>query len=83
MSVTRPHRVGWLWHPGRRHSSGGRACSLQNCSDDHGTTRLILGAYGLATVLPLLLRPLRIRQMPPSAGPQRLAIEASGLGMEL
>jgi hypothetical protein len=61
----------------------GSASSLEDSTDDQGTTRLILSAYGLAAVLPLLLRPLRLRRLPRSAGQLGLAIEAMGLGVRL
>jgi protein-S-isoprenylcysteine O-methyltransferase Ste14 len=61
----------------------GSASSLEDSTDDQGTTRLILGAYALAAVLPLLLRPLGLRRLPRSAGPLGLAIEAMGLGVRL
>jgi protein-S-isoprenylcysteine O-methyltransferase Ste14 len=61
----------------------GSASSLEDSTDDQGTTRLILSAYALAAVLPLLLRPLRLRRLPRSAGPVGLAIEAMGLGVRL
>jgi protein-S-isoprenylcysteine O-methyltransferase Ste14 len=61
----------------------GRASSLEDSTDDRGTTHLILSAFGLAAVLPLLLRPLRLRRLPRSAGPLGLAIEAMGLGVRL
>ena len=61
----------------------GSASSLEDSTDDQGTTRLILGAYVVAAVLPPLLRPLRMRRLPRSAGPLGLAIEATGLGVRL
>jgi len=59
----------------------GSASSLKDSTDDQGTTRLILGAYAVAAVLPPLLRPLRMPRLPRSAGPLGLAIEATGLGV--
>src|SRR5664280_703037 len=61
----------------------GSASSLEGSTDDQGTTRLILGAYAVAVVLPPILRPLRVGRLPRSAGPLGLAIEAAGLGVRL
>lgn len=59
------------------------ASSLEVSTDDQDTTRLILGAYAVAAVLPPILRPLRMRRLPRSAGPPGLAIQATGLGVRL
>ena|SRR5664280_482115 len=61
----------------------GSASSLEDSTDDQGTTRLILGAYAGAAVLPPILRPLGMWRLPRSAGPLGLAIEATGLGVRL
>jgi len=61
----------------------GSASSLEDSTDDQGTTRLILGAYAVAAVLPPILRPLRMPRLPRSAGPLGLVIEATGLGVRL
>jgi protein-S-isoprenylcysteine O-methyltransferase Ste14 len=61
----------------------GTASSLEDSTDDQGTTRRILGAYAVAVVLPPILRPIRMLRLPRSAGPLGLAIEATGLGVRL
>jgi protein-S-isoprenylcysteine O-methyltransferase Ste14 len=76
-------RAGWFLVLESAVGQRGSASSLEDSTDDQGTTRLILGAYVVATALPPLLRPLRMRRLPRSAGPLGLAIEATGLGVRL
>lgn len=59
----------------------GSASSLKASGDDQGTTRVILAAYRLAAVLPLLLRRLPMPQLPPIAGPAGLTMQAGGLAL--
>jgi protein-S-isoprenylcysteine O-methyltransferase Ste14 len=73
--------AGFLVLEGLARERGG-ASSLDS-ADDRGTTRLILGAYGLAAGLPPLLRTLRGGRLPRLAGPLGLATEAAGLGLRL
>jgi protein-S-isoprenylcysteine O-methyltransferase Ste14 len=59
----------------------GSAASLRATSDDRGTTRMIVAAYGLAGELPLLLRRLPAPQLPKAAGPIGLTLQVSGLAL--
>lgn len=59
----------------------GTASSLDASQKDRGTTRTIITAYALAADLPLLLRRLPVRQLPPIAGPAGLIVQASGLAL--
>ncbi|HYY10970.1 MAG TPA: isoprenylcysteine carboxylmethyltransferase family protein [Kineosporiaceae bacterium] len=61
----------------------GSASSLEDSTDDRGTTRVIVGAYGLAAVLPPVLRRLRTGRLPRPAGPAGVAIQVCGLGLRL
>ncbi|NVN00345.1 isoprenylcysteine carboxylmethyltransferase family protein [Arthrobacter sp. SDTb3-6] len=61
----------------------GRASSLDPSAEDRGTTRMIVGGFMVAGVLPLLLRPVRQRPLPRSAGALGLALEAAGLCLRL
>lgn len=59
----------------------GSASELDASADDQQTTRMIIGAFGLAAVLPPLLRPLRFGRLPRAAGPAGVALEAAGLSL--
>jgi protein-S-isoprenylcysteine O-methyltransferase Ste14 len=59
----------------------GPASSLAASSDDQGTTRTIVTAYGLAATLPLLLRRLPLPPLPRGAGPTGLILQANGLAL--
>lgn len=61
----------------------GIASSLRASADDQGTTRLIVAACGLAAELPLVLRRLPVWQLPRTAGPAGLALQAAGLTLRL
>ena len=59
----------------------GDASTMKTSADDRGTTRLIVAAYSVATDLPLLLRRLRLGQLPSSVAPLGLIIESTGLAI--
>ncbi len=59
----------------------GSASSLNASSDDQGTTRTIITAYGLAATLPLLLRALPFPPLPRAVGPTGLILQTSGLAL--
>jgi len=59
----------------------GGASSLEDSVDDQGTTRLIVTAYGLAAVVPGLLRRFGGGRLPRAAGPVGLVIEGAGVGL--
>jgi hypothetical protein len=54
---------------------------MQAGSDDRGTTRTIGFAYAAASELPLLLRRLPFPELPRSAGPVGLAMQAGGIAL--
>jgi protein-S-isoprenylcysteine O-methyltransferase len=54
---------------------------LKASEDDHGTTRLIIAAYAIATDLPLMTRRLSVGRVPPAAAPTGLALQAAGLAL--
>jgi protein-S-isoprenylcysteine O-methyltransferase Ste14 len=57
----------------------GSASSLRANRDDHGTTRMIVGAYALAGLSAPLVQRIRGPRLPPSAVPAGLALEGIGL----
>ncbi len=59
----------------------GSASSLEASTDDQGTTHMIVTAYALATELPLVLRRVPAPQLPQTAGPAGLALQACGLAL--
>lgn len=59
----------------------GSASSLHPSDDDHGTTRMIIAVYGLATDLPLFLRRASVPPLPRTAGPIGLMVQATGLAL--
>lgn len=64
-----------------RNRRPGSASSLKASTDDQGTTRSIVIAYGLASDLPLLLRRLPMPQLPPAVAPAGLLVQATGLAL--
>lgn len=59
----------------------GSAASLRAADEDRGTTRTIGVAYALATDLPVLLRRLPGPELPRTAGPVGLLVQAGGLAL--
>jgi len=57
----------------------GEASGLAATESDHGTTRLIVAAYGLAAALSPVLRRLHAGRLPPVSGPAGVGVMAAGL----
>ena len=60
----------------------GDAASFKASSDDRGTTRLIVGAYLVAALLPLASLRAR-RKLPRAAGPAGLLLQVSGIALRV
>ncbi len=61
----------------------GSASGLAASEDDRDSTRSIVRAYLVAASLPLVLRSLPARQLPPAAQPVGLALQAGGLSLRV
>ena len=61
----------------------GDASSFKASGDDRGTTRLIVSAYLVATLLPLASLRIQALKLPRAAGPAGLLLQASGIALRV